>query len=295
MPKPTTALAAFLTLALTAAPASAQTAPSEPEFLPNTGSSAPFSRAVQVGDTLYLAGQLGLARRSDDDQTNGIEAETRRAMERIGDTLALYGLSHDALFKCTVWLADIDDFAAFNSVYRTYFDEWRYPVRSTMAVKELAAGAAIEIECMAYAGSATRPKGSFSWSDAAKHFRAGEARSTNVFTRKEASKCVGRWRLHADAVDDGAFPTAALEALPEPLRLNSAIAAAEFFRLDTMAEGLMRDAADEAEGRLRRALDGEVQAFQTYFEALGLCWSEPETVRDHGVGEPGNAIDASTG
>ncbi|WP_298308949.1 hypothetical protein [uncultured Erythrobacter sp.] len=81
MPLPTTTLATTLTLALTTTPALAQNpSATTPEFLPNTGSSAPFSRAVQVGDTLYLAGQLGLARSTDTDQTNGIEAETRRAM-----------------------------------------------------------------------------------------------------------------------------------------------------------------------------------------------------------------------
>ncbi len=149
MPKRITTLSLALTLALTTTPAFAQGS-GAPEFLPNTGSSAPFSRAVQVGDTLYLAGQLGIARPSDADQTNGIEAETRRAMERIGETLALYGLSHDALFKCTVWLADIDDFGAFNAVYATYFEKGRYPARSTMAVKDLAAGAQIEIECIAH-------------------------------------------------------------------------------------------------------------------------------------------------
>lgn len=133
------------------APAFAQDRPATaPEFLPNTGSSAPFSRAVQVGDTLYLAGQLGLPRRIAEAEDTGIEAETRRAMERIGATLAEYKLTHDALFKCTVWLADIDDFGAFNAVYRTYFEEGRYPTRSTMAVKDLAAGAQIEIECIAH-------------------------------------------------------------------------------------------------------------------------------------------------
>jgi len=149
MSKPTTTLAAALTLTLSTTPALAQTE-TKPEFLPNTGSNAPFSRAVQVGDTLYLAGQLGIARRSDESQQNGIEAETRRAMDRIGETLSLYNLTHDALFKCTVWLAVIGDFSAFNTVYRTYFKEGRYPTRSTMAVKALAAGAAIEIECIAH-------------------------------------------------------------------------------------------------------------------------------------------------
>ncbi|WP_298308952.1 RidA family protein [uncultured Erythrobacter sp.] len=64
--------------------------------------------------------------------------------------MALYRLTHDALFNCTVWLADIDDFGVFNAVYREFFKEGRYPTRSTMAVKDLAAGAQIEIECIAY-------------------------------------------------------------------------------------------------------------------------------------------------
>ncbi|WP_197409563.1 Rid family hydrolase [Erythrobacter sp. YT30] len=119
-------------------------------FLPLEGSSTPFSEAVQAGDTLYLAGKLGTAADGSGLVPGGIEAETRRAMERIGETLAKYDLTHDAIVKCTVWLADIGDFAAFNSVYRTFFKEGRYPARSTMAVKDLAAGAAIEIECMAW-------------------------------------------------------------------------------------------------------------------------------------------------
>ncbi|MEL7198423.1 MAG: RidA family protein [Pseudomonadota bacterium] len=290
MPNPTTTLTTLLTLTLAAVPALAHNAPATtPEFLPNTGSTAPFSRAVQVGDTLYLAGQLGLARAADTDQTNGIEAETRRAMERIGETLAHYNLTHDALFKCTVWLADIDDFAAFNAVYRGFFKEGRYPVRSTMAVKDLAAGAKIEIECMAHIprldeGTRIGSQPTIPWGMAEEHFRAGEARSTNVYTREEASVCVGRWRLHADALDDGAFPMKAMEAFPYALRLNGAIGGAQYFRLDTSPMGLMRDASDEAEGLLRKALDGEPQAFQTYFEALGLCSTKPESAGDGVIG-----------
>ena len=120
----------------------------------------------------------------------------------------------------------------------------------------------------------------FGWEQAEAHFRAGEARATNVYTRKEASVCVGRWRLHADAVDDGAFPRAAMEAFPADLRLGNAIASAEFFRLDVLAHGLMREASDEAERQLRRALGGDTEAFQTYFEALGECsvTAEPAVV-----------------
>ena len=71
-------------------------------------------------------------------------------MERIGETLAKYDLTHDAIFKCTVFLADMEDFDAFNGVYRTFFKEGRYPARSTVAVKGLAIGAAIEVECLAF-------------------------------------------------------------------------------------------------------------------------------------------------
>ncbi len=123
---------------------------SAPQFLPLEGSSTPFSEAVRVGDTLYLAGKLGTAADGSGLVSGGIEAETRRAMERIGDTLAKYDLSHDAVFKCTVFLADMGDFSKFNAVYRTFFKPGRYPARSTVAVNGLALGAAIEVECLAH-------------------------------------------------------------------------------------------------------------------------------------------------
>ena len=119
-----------------------------------------------------------------------------------------------------------------------------------------------------------------SWERAEAHFRTGEARKTSVYTRKEASACVGRWRLHADAVDDGAFPMSAMNAFGHELRLGNAIASAEFFRLDVMADGLVREASDEAEKQLRKALEGNAQALQTYFEALGECSATAEAASD---------------
>ena len=118
------------------------------------------------------------------------------------------------------------------------------------------------------------------WEQAEVHFRSGEARATNVYTRKQASVCVGRWRLHADAVDDGAFSMSAMNTFPAELRLGNAIASAEFFRLEVMQEGLMREASDEAEKQLRKALGGDAQALQTYFEALGECSATAEAASD---------------
>ena len=108
----------------------------------------PFSDAVRVGNMLYLSGQIGV------DSTmhvvaGGVEAETRRAMEIIGNILRRNGASFDNVVKCTVMLADIKDWPAVNAVYRTYFKEERFPARSAFATTGLALGAKIEIECWA--------------------------------------------------------------------------------------------------------------------------------------------------
>ncbi|MEO0591626.1 MAG: RidA family protein [Pseudomonadota bacterium] len=139
-------MAALIALFI-ASPGAAQEGP---QFRPLEGSTTPYSEAVQVGDVLYLAGKIGTAADGSGLVSGGIEAQTARAMERIGETLAKYDLTHDALFKCTVFLADMENFAKFNAVYRTFFKPGRYPARSTVAVKSLPIGAAIEIECMAY-------------------------------------------------------------------------------------------------------------------------------------------------
>ncbi len=125
---------------------------------------------------------------------------------------------------------------------------------------------------------------SVDWTVAPVHFAAGEASSPSVYDRKDASRCVGRWRLHADAIDDGAFPAEAHDALPDLLDLRSAIGGAEFFTIDVMVPFLVREASDEAELLLQKALKGDAPAFREYFEALGRCSTKPETVRDDGVG-----------
>ena len=64
------------------------------------------------------------------------------------DALELAGASFDRVVKCTVFFADMADFAAFNAIYRSYFTS-HLPARSGVEVKGLALGARIEIECMA--------------------------------------------------------------------------------------------------------------------------------------------------
>jgi 2-iminobutanoate/2-iminopropanoate deaminase len=114
------------------------------------GQKLPFSRAVRVGDILYLSGAIG--RGPDGKPPEGIEAQTKATMEDIGETLKLAGLGYKDLFHCTVFLSDMKNWAAFNQVYVTYFPDGPLPARSAFGANGLALGALLEIECQAYAG-----------------------------------------------------------------------------------------------------------------------------------------------
>ena len=110
----------------------------------------PFSSAVQVGDILYLSGEIGVAGEGFGLVLGGIEPETHRMFERIKATLAQHGLGLKDVFKCTVMLADMSEWQAFNKIYSGYFVPGRYPTRSAMGVSGLALGARVEMECWAY-------------------------------------------------------------------------------------------------------------------------------------------------
>jgi 2-iminobutanoate/2-iminopropanoate deaminase len=110
----------------------------------------PFSPAVQVGQLLFLAGQIGT------DSTGklvsgGIEAETRQTMNNIRDVLGRVGSSMDRVVKCTAMLADMAEWPAMNAVYASYFPR-QFPARSAFGATGLALGARVEIECIAVAG-----------------------------------------------------------------------------------------------------------------------------------------------
>jgi len=120
------------------------------EFMPSPRPNPVFSPAVRVGNMLYLSGQIGT------DSANrlvagGIQAEGRQALNNVKATLERYGSSLDRVVKCTVFLADIRDYDAFNEIYVSYF-RVRKPARSAMAASGLALGARVEIECLAVTG-----------------------------------------------------------------------------------------------------------------------------------------------
>jgi enamine deaminase RidA (YjgF/YER057c/UK114 family) len=117
---------------------------------PSNGQPLPFSDAVRVGDTLYLSGQLGIG--GDGKLPEGIEAQTKLALENVGGILKRAGLGYEDVFHCTAMLSDMALWPAFNKVYVTYFPEGKRPARSAFGASGLALGGLIELECQAYAG-----------------------------------------------------------------------------------------------------------------------------------------------
>lgn len=108
----------------------------------------PFSEAVIVGDFLFLSGQLGNRPGTPHLVAGGIAAEARQTMDNIAAVLEANGSSFDKMVKCTIMLADIADWPAFNEIYVTYFKP-PYPSRSAFAATGLALGARVEVECIA--------------------------------------------------------------------------------------------------------------------------------------------------
>ena len=116
----------------------------------------PFSDAVRVGDILCLSGQIGHRPGTLELAAGGIGAQTRQMMDNIARILNAEGRSFDDVFKCTVMLANMSEWQEFNKVYLEYFKPDRLPARSAFGANGLALGAAVEMECWAWAGE---PKG----------------------------------------------------------------------------------------------------------------------------------------
>lgn len=106
----------------------------------------PFSRAVQVGDTLYLSGDIG--RTADGKVPEDPEAEARLVLDSVKKTLAEAGLTMDDLVSVQVFCSDVALFDTWNGVYRTYFTK-EFPARAFIGSGKLLFGARFEIQGIA--------------------------------------------------------------------------------------------------------------------------------------------------
>ncbi len=118
--------------------------------VPDLPTAGPYSPAIRAGDFLFISGQIPVDA-AGKLVPGGIEEQARRAMENLKLVLAAAGASLKDLVKVTIYLVDMDDFAAVNRVYGSYFD-LDPPARACVAVKALPKGARVEIEAVAYVG-----------------------------------------------------------------------------------------------------------------------------------------------
>jgi len=108
----------------------------------------PYSQAVVEGDLIFVAGQGPTNPQTGKRELGDVRSETKRTLENVRTILQAAGSSLDHVVKCNVYLRDINDFAAMNEVYATYFTA-PFPARTTIQAGALPGGIAVEIECIA--------------------------------------------------------------------------------------------------------------------------------------------------
>jgi 2-iminobutanoate/2-iminopropanoate deaminase len=108
----------------------------------------PYSPAVRTGQLLFVSGQVPFDPASGNLIAGDIAAQTRRVLDNVGALLEAGGLSFASVVRTTVFLADMNDFAAMNQAYAGYFSE-PYPARSTVQVARLPRDARVEIDVIA--------------------------------------------------------------------------------------------------------------------------------------------------
>ncbi len=108
----------------------------------------PYSQAILAGDTLYCSGQLGIDPETGSMARGGVEAETEHALNNLGAVLKAAQMDYRNVVRCSVFLADINDYGAVNDVYARYFSELP-PAREAIEAAALPRGARVEISCIA--------------------------------------------------------------------------------------------------------------------------------------------------
>ncbi|MEO6800313.1 MAG: Rid family hydrolase [Rhodanobacter sp.] len=149
-----TLLAALLAslLAPRLACASSQQVAAHAEFYPSPDpalKALPFSEAVRAGDLLFVSGEIGAQPGTMRLVSGGITAQARQAIENVRGILQRHGATLGDVVACTVFLADMKEWPAFNNVYREFFKP-PFPTRSATGATGLALGARVELQCTAY-------------------------------------------------------------------------------------------------------------------------------------------------
>lgn len=111
------------------------------------GAIGPYSQAIAAGNWVYTSGQLGLNPETGE-LAGSVQEQARQSLSNVKAILEEAGASMDQVVKTTVYLKDMNDFAAVNEVYNTFFTE-PYPARSAVEVARLPKDGLVEIEAVA--------------------------------------------------------------------------------------------------------------------------------------------------
>jgi len=113
------------------------------------GAIGPYSQALEAGDFLFLSGQIPLDPATGQIVPDGIAEQTHQVLKNIGAVLTAAGSSYAQVVKTTVYLRDMNDFAAMNEIYGTYFSA-PAPARATIQAAALPRNVRVEIDAVAY-------------------------------------------------------------------------------------------------------------------------------------------------
>lgn len=108
----------------------------------------PYSQAIQVGNRLYLSGQLGIDPKTGKLAEGGFEAQARQALENLKSVITEAGFAMEDVVQCQVFVTDMDNYKEFNVIYSEYF-KVDFPARAVLEVSRIPADGLIEIMMVA--------------------------------------------------------------------------------------------------------------------------------------------------
>ena len=110
----------------------------------------PYSQGIGFEKLVFTSGQIPIDPATQEMVSGGFDAQARRSLENVKMVLEAGGASLSTVIKTTCFLADMNDFAAFNEIYKEYFKAETNPARSCVEVSKLPKGALVEVEAIAY-------------------------------------------------------------------------------------------------------------------------------------------------
>ena len=108
----------------------------------------PYSQAILIENTLYISGQIALDANTGELENENIQKETKKVMDNLGSVLNEAGADYSNIVKCSIFVSDLNNFAAINEVYANYFTS-DFPARETVEVSRLPKDVNVEISAIA--------------------------------------------------------------------------------------------------------------------------------------------------